>query len=171
MEPSRLRLVWCLEPAARPPLRRLFKRQTNLEGRDMQERLLVADVAQVYHLWNEYSAAMNAGDKERWLTLWVEDGIQMPPDAPRRVGKAEIRQGMEPQFDSYETSLMFIHTEEVRILGNQAYAHGTFEFELGPKGGEETKSYRGKFLGIMAKQVDGSWKIAIDCRNFDSPSG
>jgi hypothetical protein len=33
----------------------------------------------------------------------------------------------------------------------------------------ETKSYSGKFLDILEKQADGSWKIAIDCFNLDAP--
>ena len=57
----------------------------------MMERMRNIDVGLVYELWNEYAAAANDGDMARWLSLWSEDGIQMPPGAPRRVGKAEIR--------------------------------------------------------------------------------
>ena len=132
----------------------------------MLERIRVADVAQVYGLWSEYAAAAMDGDLERWLALWIEDGIQMPPGAPGRVGKAEIRRGMQPLFDLFDTSKMAIHTEEVRILGERAYSHGTYESEMAPKGGGETKNHSGTFLDILEKQIDGSWKIAIDCRNL-----
>jgi uncharacterized protein (TIGR02246 family) len=135
----------------------------------MQERVLVTDVAKVYQLWNEVAAALNAGDMERWLALWVDDGIQMPPDAPRRVGKAEIRRGMRSQFDLYDTTKMAVHMEEVRILGEWAYSHGSYELELVPKVGGETKYYSGSFLDILEKQVDGYWKIAIDCHNYAMP--
>ena len=130
---------------------------------------MVSDVAQVYELWNEYAAAVNDGDMERWIALWSDDGIQMAPGAPRRVGKAEIRREMQPLFDLFDTSKMIIHTEEVRILGDRAYSHGTCEFEMAPKEGGEAKSYSGKFLDILEKQVDGSWKIAIDCHNYNIP--
>ena len=135
----------------------------------MLERVQVADVAQVYELWNEYAAAANDGDMERWISLWSDDGIQMPPGAPRRVGREEIRREMQPLFDLFDTK-MIIHTEEVRILGDRAYSHGTYEFEMAPKEGGETKSCSGKFLDILEKQVDGSWKIAIDCHNYNAPS-
>jgi len=127
-------------------------------------------VAQVYELWNEYTAAANDGDMERWIFLWIDDGIQMAPGAPRRVGKEEIQRGMQPLFDLFDTSKMIIHTEEVRILGDRAYSHGTYECKMTPKEGGETKSYSGKFLDILEKQVDGSWKIVIDCHNYDTPS-
>jgi uncharacterized protein (TIGR02246 family) len=94
----------------------------------------------------------------------------MPPGAPRRVGKEQIRREMQLLFDLFDTGNMSIQTEEVRILGNWAYSHGTYEFQMTPKEGGETRSYSGKFLDVLEKQVDGSWKIAIDCHNYDAPS-
>jgi len=133
----------------------------------MLERVQAADVAQVYELWNEYAAVLNDGDMERWLALWIDEGIQMAPGAPHRVGKERIRREMQPLFDQYNISNMIIHTEEVRILGDQAYSHGTYTFELTPREGGETRSYSGKFLDILKKQADGAWKIAIDCHNYN----
>ncbi|MGD8465509.1 MAG: nuclear transport factor 2 family protein [Anaerolineae bacterium] len=135
----------------------------------MLERIQAADVAHIYRLWTEVAAAVNAGDLERWLSLWSEHGIQMLPGAPRRVGKAEIRAGMRPLFDQADTRRMVIQTEEVRILGDRAYAHGTYEFERAPQGGAGAKRCVGQFLDILERQLDGSWKIAIDCHNH-SPS-
>jgi uncharacterized protein (TIGR02246 family) len=136
----------------------------------MLERVQVADVAQVYELWNEYAVAANEGDLERWIALWTDDGIQMPPGAPCRVGKAQIRRGMQPLFDLFHTRRMVIEPEEVRILGDRAYSHGTYEFEMAPKEGGHARSCSGKFLDVLEKQDDGSWKIAVDCHNYDRPS-
>jgi len=80
----------------------------------MLERVQVADVAQVYELWNEYAAAANDGDMERWIALWIDDGIQMPPGAPRRVGREQIRREMQLLFDHFDTRKMIIQPEEVR---------------------------------------------------------
>jgi len=135
------------------------------------ERTKVSDVAQIYELWNEYAAAAHAGDLERWMSLWTDEGIQMAPDAPRRVGKEQIRAAMQPGFDLFIMSDMVINTEEVQILGDQAYSHGTYTFDMTPKEGGETTSLSGKFLDILEKQVDGSWKMAIDCHNYNEPSG
>jgi uncharacterized protein (TIGR02246 family) len=132
----------------------------------MTEREKTVDVALVYELWNEYAAAANAGDLERWISLWIDDGIQMPPGVPRRVGQTQIRNGMHPLFGHFDISKTGVYPEEVRILGDRAYSHGTCEFELTPKEGGEIKSYSGTFLSILEKQVDGSWKIAIDCHNY-----
>jgi ketosteroid isomerase-like protein len=65
---------------------------------------------------------------------------------------------------------MVIQTEEVRILGDRAYSHGTYTFDMTPKEGGATSSVSGKFLDILEKQADGSWKIAIDCHNTNEPT-
>jgi len=135
----------------------------------MTERMKNLDVALVYELWNEYASTVNAGDLERWLSLWIEDGIQIAPDAPLRIGKEQIREAMRATFDLFDRRDMTIHTEEVRVLGDWAYSYGTFTFENLPKGGGKTVNYCGKFLDILMKQPDGSWKIAIDCHNYDEP--
>jgi uncharacterized protein (TIGR02246 family) len=134
-------------------------------------RKMASDVAQVYKVWDEYAAAAHAGDLERWMALWIDDGIQMPPDVPRRVGKEAIREGMQPGFDLFDMSKMVIHTEEVRVLGDRAYSHGTYTFETTPKEGGETTNFSGKFLDILVKQADGTWKVAIDCHNYNEPYG
>ena len=139
------------------------------DGTRMSERVRNIDVGLVYELWNEYAAAANDGDLARWISLWCEDGIQMPPGALRRVGREQIRQEMQRLFDEFTTSNMVIHTEEIRILGDRAYAHGTLEYEITPREGGETMSYSVKFLDVLEKQVDGSWKIAIDCFNYSPP--
>ena len=134
------------------------------------ERFVVSDVAQVYDLWNEYAAAALDGDLERWIALWTDDCVQMPPDVPCRVGKEAIRSEMQPFFKLFTLSKMMIHTEQVQILGDQAYSHGTYTCEMTPRDGGETKNFSGKFLNILEKQVDGSWKICIDCHNCSTPT-
>ena len=134
----------------------------------MLERTQAVDVAQIYELWNDYAAAINDGDVERWLSLWLDDGIWMAPGAPSRVGKEQIRKAMQLLYEHCHISQMIIQTEEVRIWRDRAYAHGAYAFEMAPREGGETTCYAGKFLDILEKQADGSWKIAIACHNLDS---
>jgi uncharacterized protein (TIGR02246 family) len=141
------------------------------EKEKMMERTKNIDVSQVYKLWEQYANTCNKGDFESWMTLWIEDGIQMAPDAPPRIGKEQIRTAMQPSFDLFDMRKMVIHTAEIRILGDTAYSHGTYTFEMTPKAGGETMQLSGKFLDILAKQANGSWKIAIDCHNYNEPAG
>ena len=88
----------------------------------------------------------------------------MPPDTPPRYGKKQIQAGAQPEFDLVN-SKMDIDLEEVRILGNQAYSHGSYSSKVTPKEGGTTTEIRGTFLTILEKQADGFWKILIDCFN------
>ena len=127
------------------------------------------DVALIYDLWREYAVAANDGDLERWLSLWSQEALQMPPGAPRRVGKEQIRKGMQPLFAHCHTHKVIIQPEKIRIIGHRAYSYGTFAYKMTPVAGLEPRYYRGKFLDIVEKQADGSWKIIIDCHNYDMP--
>jgi ketosteroid isomerase-like protein len=133
------------------------------------ERLKAADVAQIYKLWNEYSAGINSENLEHWIALWCKDGIQMPPDTPQRTGKDEIRKLEQIQFDKLERKLS-VNPEVVHIFGELAYTHGTFISQVMPKNVEDKTTIRrtGKFLTILEKQGNGSWKILVDCFNYDS---
>lgn len=137
----------------------------------MNERAKNIDVAQVYKLWEAYATSTNEGNLERWTSLWTEEGIQMPPGEPRRIGKEHIQRAMQTKFERFSIHNMVIDTDEVRILGDRAYSHGTYRFDITPKEGGMTESIQGKFLDILVKQADGSWKIAIDCHNYNEAEG
>lgn len=134
----------------------------------MLERIQVSDVAKIYALWNEYAAAWSAGDMAGWIALWIDGGIQMPPGVPRNTGKAQIQAAMQPLLDTYDYE-MTVNPEEVRVLGDRAYSHGHRRLAMTHKAGGDTAEVHGKFLTVLEKQVDGSWKIAVDCFNYDAP--
>lgn len=140
------------------------------EGRiDKMERNLVSDVAQIYKVWKEYAAAVNDGDINRLISLWIEEGIRMPPDFPRSVGLPQIRVSIEPIFENINFEEFIINPDEIHILGDRAYSHGLFCTSMTPKTGGETIEFKGKFLTILTKQADGFWRIAVDCFNSNKP--
>jgi uncharacterized protein (TIGR02246 family) len=134
----------------------------------MLERSQVSDVTQIYELWKEYAAAWNAGDMERWISLWIEDGIQLPRGSTRRTGKERIDAKTQPLFDLFDWQ-MTVYPDEVKVLGDEAYSHGSRVFIKTPKEGGEPIEGTGKFLTILHRQIDGAWKIAIDCFNSNAP--
>lgn len=134
----------------------------------MWERMQVSDVTQINDLLNEYAASANAGDLERWISFWEKDGIQMPPGKKRLQGREMIRTEMQTLFDRFDWQLI-IFPEEIQILADQAYVHGSFELKLADKGKGDFIEHDGTFLTILRRQIDGLWKIAINCFNFDTP--
>lgn len=131
------------------------------------ERLKASDMAKIYKLWNEYAAAINDEDTERWSALWCNNAVRMPPDAPQSLGKEQIQKLSQFQIDHFHTKLS-INPEVVCILGDKAYTYGTFTSVATPKQAAHEGEFQrnGKFLTILEKQADGSWKILIDCYNY-----
>jgi uncharacterized protein (TIGR02246 family) len=134
------------------------------------ERSLVSDVAKINGIWKAYATALNSDDLEGWLSLWMANGICMAPGAPRLVGLDQIQELMEGVFRRFELHDFKVQADEIRILGDQAYSHGQYTARLVPRAGGEPIKIDGKFLTILAKQVDGLWKIAVDCFNSNLPS-
>ncbi|UCE14590.1 MAG: nuclear transport factor 2 family protein [Candidatus Heimdallarchaeota archaeon] len=122
---------------------------------------------EIENLWKEYASSVVAGDIDRWISLWVDDGIQMPPDAPPNIGIEMIRTSAKNMMENMPASKMVINSEEVREVGDWGFSRGNYWFETGPEG--ETVRVNGKFLTIWEKQDDGSWKIARDIFNFNAP--
>ena len=129
-----------------------------------------ADIAAINELWNQYAAAVTTGDLDLWISLWTDNGIQMAPDAPAVIGKEQIRAKYESIFPQFIFK-MAITNKEVRVTGDWAYARGTYTLSMTPKAGGETINIDGKFLTILKRQVDGSWKIFRDCFNSNVPPG
>jgi ketosteroid isomerase-like protein len=58
---------------------------------------------------------------------------------------------------------------EVVGYGDLAYVRGTFEVTMSGPGLPGVMTERGKYLSILRKQADGTWKLAIDIWNSDLP--
>ena len=126
----------------------------------------VADVEAIETIWRIYSGARVANDSEFWLSLWDEEGIQMPPGAPARSKKV-LDEIIPDAFASGSVSSMNIYPEEINVAGNWAYTRGTYDSERLVEG----KKVRvdGKFLTILKRQSDGTWRIYRDCFNSNLP--
>ncbi len=125
--------------------------------------------AAVEGIWDEYASSLMAGDIDRWLSLWTEDGIQMPPDEPPVVGKERIRERNQAVADHFTFDEMEIQNAEVLSAGDWAYARGTFTASLLPRGEGAPVRVDGKYMSILKRQPDGSWRIHRDIFNSNVP--
>lgn len=127
-----------------------------------------ADVAAINDIWTRYAGSISSGDLDSWISLWADNGIQMAPDAPAVIGKEQIRAKYESIFPQFIFK-MAITNEEVRVGGDWAFSRGTYTASITPKAGGETAEIDGKYLTILERQTDGSWKIVRDCFNSSVP--
>ena len=117
-----------------------------------------SDVYAIKGVLVQYAEAVRAGDFERWLSLWADDGVQMPPDAPTRVGKDAIRDGMKPAFDGMDLSITIHDIEDAQTWGDRGLTRCRYSLALTPKSGGDTINAMpdGKALTLYERQSDGS---------------
>jgi len=125
-----------------------------------------SDIAAVKDMLNQYAKGCRTGDFDFWMSLWADDGVQMPPDAPARVGKEQIRENMKPVFDQFNLKIG-VDIVEGKVYGDLGLTRCTYTLDLSPKAGGETihAMSDGKALTVYGRQSDGSWKIVYDCFN------
>ena len=123
------------------------------------------DEAAIREIWKTYAAARVANDPETWLSLWDEEGIQMPPGAPAR-GKDVLKTVVPKGFAATPTSVMNVNPEEIVVAGDWAYSRGNYNADRVVEG--KDVHIEGKFMTIFRRQDDGSWKIYRDIFN-DNP--
>ncbi|GAH25945.1 unnamed protein product, partial [marine sediment metagenome] len=57
------------------------------------------DITAIKEVLPQYAVAVNTGDFDLWISLWADDGVQMPPGAPAKIGKEQIGKAAKPAFD------------------------------------------------------------------------
>lgn len=150
------------------PLSLLFVLRASL-GAKTTRSSTVEDESRIKQLLDEYGRRWSAGDFEHWLELWTEDGVQMPDGKPTNFGIEAIRADNAPALDQFAFDLTTNPDYVVEVFGDTGYVYGTYQFTATPKGEGEAFEFSGKYLVIVKKQTDGSWKIAIDCYNSNNP--
>ena len=113
---------------------------------------------------------MNTGDVEAEVSRFTEDGIYMWPDGPSIEGHEALREWFQRRFARVDVRLEN-ETKEIEVFGEWAFERGTYVAHIRPKTGDGAEVVRGKYVNILRRQPDGSWRIARSIRNRDHPAG
>jgi ketosteroid isomerase-like protein len=113
-----------------------------------------------------------AGQADSIASVFMEQGREMPPNAPAAVGRASIRQ-FEAQNAAMLDGKLTIKTEEALANGPLGIERGSFSFEGkakpgAPKGMPATVSDEGKYL-IHWHNMNGQWRVAELIWNSNKP--
>ena len=127
-----------------------------------------ADITAINQLLSQYESSVSEENLDLWISLWVVDGIQMPPNSPAVIGRKNIQVKMQSLFDLFDWN-MTISGEEVEVAGDWAFARGNYTYVLTPKEEGTVIRGEGKYLTILTRQADGSWKLLRDCFNDNRP--
>lgn len=122
----------------------------------------------VNEIYEQYASSLKSGDADRWIALWSDEGVQMPPGSPPVIGKEEIGAGTVAFLDAFTVDSFEIHIDEIQLAGDLAFARGTYSGAYTPKDGGEGFAEDGKYLTVFQRQPDGSWKIYRDIFNLNT---
>ena len=128
------------------------------------DALTPADVTAIAAVAASLSEAIVAGDYERALAQRTDDVVWMPPDGPALEGKAAVLQalGQGPRAAAFTlTSTGTDGSDDI------AYDRGTFTYTVVM--GSDTINTTGKYLTILRRQPDNTWKVAVETWNQPSP--
>lgn len=114
------------------------------------------------------TSALSAGDLDSMMTVYADDVIMMPPNEPARAGKAAIRSMWEDLLSAFGVEVS-VNVEEVEVLDEWAFERGTFRMKLTPRSGGAPVEDSGKYLDILRRQADGSWKYSRLAFNSSQP--
>ena len=129
-----------------------------------------SDLVAIKKMLNQYAKGFNTGDLDFWISLWADDGVQMPPNAPAMIWKDQIQDNMKPKFDRFNMNIE-IDIVEAKVFGDLGLTRCTYSLDRTPKAGGDLihAMADGKALTLYERQSDGSWKIVYDCFNSNLP--
>jgi ketosteroid isomerase-like protein len=137
-------------------------------NRTDDQRSRQADIAAIKSFLATAGDAVNKGDVDAEVSRFTEDGIYMWPDAPAIEGRSALHEWFQQRFARVEAQLEN-DTQELEVFGDWAFERGTYVARIRPKNSDHVVAVRGKYLNILRRQPDGSWKIARRIRNRDHP--
>ena len=128
-------------------------------GQESTENDLAAIQAQALN----FSAAYVAGDIEKLISIYTENGMAAPGGLDFIVGRADLK----PFWSPVEGRSILRHktiSESLVIDGDHAYDWGYYEGQ-GAEGGEPGAPFEGKYVIVWERGGDGVWRMAADMWN------
>jgi uncharacterized protein (TIGR02246 family) len=134
----------------------------------MERGATAPEVSAIGTVREAHVAALNAGDVDAWVSLFTDDGVQLPPNAPANVGRAMIRSWSQAFLGAFRPAFA-LAVDELRIARDWAFERGGYRITLTPRAAGRPVQDVGKYITIYERGPGGTWKIARDIWNTDQP--
>jgi uncharacterized protein (TIGR02246 family) len=110
-----------------------------------------------------YNKAFNQSDAAGCASVFTEDAITLAPDQPMTRGKRALEEIIRSLINRTSGGTHSNKLVEYGVEGDLAYQVGTYAV-TGTNALEQ-----GKFVNILKRQADGTWKICVATFNLDKP--
>jgi len=110
--------------------------------------------------------ALAEGDIDALMAEIVDDAVWMPPDQATIVGKPAIQAFYEALFEQVTLAgTLSPDNQELQVFGDSAVLRGVLVGTVTPKAGGEPMPFANKFVNVLRRESDGSWKHVWDVWN------
>jgi uncharacterized protein (TIGR02246 family) len=127
------------------------------EGKPMDMRKILEDFDEAY---NE---AFNKGDAAGCASFFAEDVVLLAPGQPMTRGRKAFEEIYRSRMSQSTGATHSNQLVGYGVDGELAYQIGTFAIT-----GTDSPD-QGKFVNVLKRQADGSWKVAVSIFNSDGP--
>ena len=124
-----------------------------------------SDLAGIRRTDSAFVAAANAGDVDGVAAVYADDAALLPPNLPPQRGRTAIR-GFWGGFLKAYTISFEVTADVTEGRGDLAYNVGHYRLTAVPKEkANPGMADEGKFVEILKRQPDGTWKYVVDIYN------
>lgn len=116
----------------------------------------------------KFVEAFSRGDAAAIAALYIEDAKLLPPNNPMVSGRQSIEEFWKGFIEMSVWREVILETVEVDYNGDLASEVGTYTLAFQPEGSQVIRD-TGKYVVVWNRQTDGSWKLAVDTWNSNSP--
>ncbi len=134
------------------------------------ENTTEADVAAINGMVDQWLEAWHAGDAATLNSLYADDAVRMLPDSSNLTGREAILGRQQAGAEEYEERQQTVSKDDLRVSGDLAFLSGDWSVVQTPVGGE-ARSLNGKYIWLLGRQDDGSWKIVRHIHNVAPEEG
>ena len=124
-----------------------------------------ADLAAIGKVRDGYVAAFNAGNAKDLGALYTADAQSMENAQPTATGPQGVETANSALMSQMTSQSVVVTPEQTDVSGDMAFDRGTYKTTLTPKSGAAVVE-EGRYLVVLKRQTDGSWKIAAEMGNL-----
>lgn len=112
--------------------------------------------------------SLNAGDLDRWSSLFAADAVQMPPHAAPNNGRNSIRAWGQTLMGCLHMRVS-LSPDDFQASGDLAFESGSYDSRMTVRHSGEVLSDHGKYVVVYRRDAHNHWAIAREIWNSDKP--
>jgi uncharacterized protein (TIGR02246 family) len=115
----------------------------------------------------QYARSFCDGDPAGVVALMTDDFVALTPGKPPIVGKEAVEREVTSDLSELEVQRLHFDPREIVVNGTWAWTWGVSEVVMKTRKDDQVVRATGKYLWILHRQADGSWRVARDSAQAD----